>query len=267
VFFLAGWKVVDLLIDQYYDKSRPSGEQTMIEKMKPFIKRLSLFLLSGLAFTILLSHFKINISAFLTALGIGGLALSLAAQDILQDLISGVIIYFDQPFRIGDRIDIVEIKTGGDVIDIGVRTTRIRAVDNRYLIVPNSIIAKSHVVNYSYPDPTFQVKLSITLGNATDIDTARRIIIEAVERIEGVMSEKPVEVFFSQLGASGMVVDLGWWIASYTDSAQMIDKVNTTLTAVLQKSGFRLPFTTYDVNLKVGMEDANRVFQAFKGVQ
>ena len=61
-------------------------------------------------------------------------------------------VMLDRPYRIGDRIEILDLKTWGDVVDIGLRSTRIRTQDNRMVVVPNSLIGKSLVVNYAYPN-------------------------------------------------------------------------------------------------------------------
>jgi small conductance mechanosensitive channel len=73
-------------------------------------------------------------------LGLGGFAHSLAARDTIEDMIAGLIILIDQPFRVGDRIEIAGLGTWGDVTTIGMRTTSIRTRDNRMVIVPNSSI-------------------------------------------------------------------------------------------------------------------------------
>ena len=89
---------------------------------------------------VVLDYFGVDVTALVTALGIGGLAISLAAQDTLSNMISGIMLLMDQPFRIGDRIEIQGLTTGlstrGDVVAIGLRSTRIRTRDNRMVIVP-----------------------------------------------------------------------------------------------------------------------------------
>lgn len=81
-------------------------------------------LVSGLY--ILLSHYGVNVTALTAALGLSGLALALAARDTIADVISGLIILIDQPFRVGDRIEVEKVGTWGEVVEIGLRTTRIR---------------------------------------------------------------------------------------------------------------------------------------------
>jgi hypothetical protein len=100
--------------------------------------RLARILLAIVFMVLVLSYFGINVAALSAAVGLGGLAISLAARDTIADAIAGVIILLDRPFRIGDRIEIERANTWGDVTEIGLRTTRIRTRDNR-LVVPNSI--------------------------------------------------------------------------------------------------------------------------------
>ena len=85
------------------------------------------------------------------------LAVALAAQETLSDIISGFMIMLDQPFTIGDRVEIQDIDTWGDVEEIGLRSTRILTRDNRMVTVPNSVIGKGLVVNYSDPSTVYRV--------------------------------------------------------------------------------------------------------------
>ncbi len=106
-----------------------------------------------LAAVVLFRHFAINITVVAGALGISGLALSLAVQDTPADVIAGFTILLDRPFRVGDRTEIPCEGTWGDLVEIGTGTTRIRTRANCLVIVPNSTIARSQVVSYTFPDP------------------------------------------------------------------------------------------------------------------
>ena len=70
----------------------------------------------------------------------------------------------DQPFRVGDRIEIQKLGTWGDVVDIGLRSTRIRTSDNRLVIIPNNVISTDQIVNYSFPDPRYRIQLELAVG-------------------------------------------------------------------------------------------------------
>ncbi len=161
IYFLAGgillvviaFRLINLGFEQYSQHVVPEEDQERLDPVLTLARRIAIVFVVATGGIIILSHFGVNVSALTATLGLAGLALSLAAQDTLSDAISGFIILIDQPFRIGDRIEISEENTWGDVVEIGTRTTRIRTRDNRMVIVPNSTISKSQVVNYTFPDP------------------------------------------------------------------------------------------------------------------
>jgi small-conductance mechanosensitive channel len=188
------------------------------------------------------------------ALGIGGLALSLAAQDTIANAIAGFVILVDQPFRIGDRIEIQEEHTWGDVVDIGLRTTRIRTRDNRLVIVPNSTISENQVINYSYPDPRYRIQTHVGIAYGTDIERARSLIIDTVRQIEGVLHDKSVEALYVERGDSAMVFRVRWWIESYVDTRRMFDRMHTALQKALDEAGIECPFPTQTLRVHTESE-------------
>ena len=208
------------------------------------------------ALTIFLSRLGINVTAFAAALGLGGLAISLAAKDTIADAIAGFIILVDRPFRIGDRIEIQGIDTWGDVVDIGLRTTRIRTRDNRMVIVPNSSIGANQVINYTYPDPRYRIQTHVGIAYGTDIEQARRIIVDTVRQVEGVIQEKPIDALYIEMGDSAMIFRVRWWIESYVDTRHMFDRVHTALQHALDEAGIESPFPTQSLNVRLEGERA-----------
>ncbi len=98
-----------------------------------------------------MSHFGININALVAALGVSSLAIALAAQDTIANLIAGFLIMIDRPFKIGDRI---KLPTGEmvDVLDIGIRRSKFLSEDKAIVIVPNLDLSKKKIVNYTYSE-------------------------------------------------------------------------------------------------------------------
>jgi small-conductance mechanosensitive channel len=235
-----------------------AAQQHRLDELDPLIvllSRASRILLLITAITILLSHFGINITAFAAALGIGGLAISLAAQDTIRDAIAGFIILIDRPFRIGDRIEIKSVGTWGDVMEIGLRTTRIRTRDNRMVIVPNSIIGSNEVVNYSYPDPTYRIQTHVGVAYGTDIELARRIMIEAVRQVPSILPDKPVDALYIEMGDSAMIFRVRFWIESYVDARRVIDRVHTALQGAMDAAGIQSPFPSQNLYLHLERDE------------
>ena len=258
--FSIAWKLLGFGVDWYRKRLAQEEGAERLDPVITLAHRVIQAFLITLALITLLAHFDINVTAFAASLGIAGLALSLAVQDTLADAISGFIILIDQPFRVGDRIEISGLGTWGDVVAIGSRTTRIRTRDNRMVIVPNSTIGKSQVINYTYPDPQYRVEMDIGIGYGMDIEKTRQIIVDTVRRIEGVLPDKPVEALYNEMGDSAMLFRVRWWIESYADTRLMFDRVNTALQNALDQAGIDMPYPTQSLILQVDPGTIKRLY-------
>lgn len=259
------WTLVDIGFEYYRDKAVAEDRGDQLVPLLLLTLRITRVVIIAVASYILLAHHGINISAFIAALGIGGLALSLAAQDTLADAISGFIILIDQPYRIGDRIEIQGEGTWGDVVEIGIRTTRIRTRDNRMVIVPNSIISKNQVVNYTFPDPRYRIQSHISIGYGSDIEQVRRLIIDTVRQVDGVLPDQPVDSLYIEMGDSAMIFRVRWWLESYEDTRRMFDRVNTALQNAFDAKGIQTPYPIHTMNLMVDDQTAQSLSGAIRG--
>ena len=248
--FIFAWRLVTHLFSWLSEEMSQKTEANLDKQFFPFVQRIVLIILSAIGVITILSHFKVNITAMVTTLGIGSLAVALAAQNALEDTISGFLIMIDRPYRIGDRIELLDLDTWGDVIDIGLRSTRIRTRDNRMVIVPNSQIGKSLVVNYAYPNDQYRLQIHIGIAYGTDIEKARQVMVNAVQEVEGVLQDRPVEALFLEFGDSALIFRVRWWLESYVDTRRMFDRVNTALHNTLLKENIELPCPQMDVHIK-----------------
>jgi MscS family membrane protein len=258
------WSLIDLVYGYYRQKSVKEGHEEQLHPIQLLLRRVASVVVIMIALYILFAHFGINITALLAAFGIAGLALSLAAQDTLADAIAGFIILADQPYRVGDRIEIQGEDTWGDVMEIGLRTTRIRTRDNRMVIVPNSMISKNQVVNYTFPDPRYRIQTHIGIGYGSDIEAVRELIVETVRQVEGVLPDKPVDSLYIEMGESAMIFRVRWWIESYEDTRRMYDRVNTALQEVFDAHGIDSPYPIHTMNLQVDKKTAANLSEAFR---
>jgi len=241
-------KVIGLGLTGLLTKAATPEKRDVLATFSPLFYRLIQvgMIITGLA--IILHNFGVNLSALLAILGLGGLAVSLAAKETLEDMINGFIILIDRPYQIGDRIKIETMDTWGDVESIGVRTTRIRTLDNRLIIVPNSVIGQNQVENYTYPDPSYRVDVSIGVSYDSDIDQVEKIIATAVLSVPEVLNEKPPIVELAEFGDSALIFRALYWFRSYVDFRRKT-KVNKAIYRALTKANIEMPFVTYDVNL------------------
>ncbi len=247
--FRACWVLIDMGVE-WYQQKRAAEAGHPLESAVILVTRALRFLLFAVGLIAVLSNFGIDVGGLLTALGIVGLALSLAAQDTLNNMISGMIILTDQPFRVKDRIEIEGLGTWGDVVEIGVRSTRIRTRDNRLVIVPNSKISTNQIVNYTYPDPRYREQVQIGVAYGSNLQEVRRLVSEAVRTVEGVIDELPVDVLFMEFGDSAIILRVRWWIHSYEDTRRMFDKINEAIYLTLTQAGIEMPGQQLEVILR-----------------
>ena len=214
----------------------------------PLLRRTLQFVIISTSLAIILQNFGVNLSALIAILGLGGLAISLAAKETLEDMINGFIILIDRPYQVGDRIRIETMDAWGDVESIGSRTTRIRTLDNRLVIVPNSIIGRNQVENYTYPDPSYRAKINIGIAYGTDLNRVENIIIPAVLNVPGVLQDKAPMVELKEFGDSAMIICVHYWLDAYANIL-VRSNVHKAILNVLEDEKIEMPFITYDVNL------------------
>lgn len=240
--FIAAYRLITGLLDWYGDEIASRTETTFDDHILPFFRRLIVAFLALIALVVLLARFNVDISAFIATLGVGSIAIALAAQEVLGNMISGFIILIDRPFRIGDRIELEELGTWGDVQDISLHSTRILTRDNRQVSVPNALIGKNRVVNHSIPSSQYRVQTHVGVAYGSDIEHVRQVLIEAIRREEWVMKNKPIEALFLEFQDSGLLFRVRCWIEHYVETRRVIDKMNTAIYKALSQADIEIPF-------------------------
>jgi small-conductance mechanosensitive channel len=248
--YLTAARLITGLIDWYGAEIAQRTETRLDDHILPFFRRIAIVILFLITLVVLLGHFDVNVSALVTTLGIGSLAIALAAQEFLGNMISGFVIMVDRPFRIGDRIELEELETWGDVQDISLHSTRILTRDNRLVSVPNALIGKNRVVNHSIPSTQYRVQTHVGVAYGTDIDHARRVLVEAVQAQDWVMKDKPVEALFLEFQDSGLLFRVRCWIEHYVETRRIIDKLNTAIYKALNEAGVEIPFPQRVVHIE-----------------
>lgn len=261
--FVFVWRIITHLFAWYAQELADKTETDLDDQLLPILRRVSLIILGLVVLTMVLQHFNVEISGLVATLGIGSLAIALAAQASLSDIFSGFVIMIDRPFRIGDRIELQDLDTWGDVADIGLRSTRIRTRDNRMVIIPNSVIGKTLIVNHSFPNSHYRIVIQVGVGYGSDIELARKVMIEAAGGVEGIRTEDPIEALFLEMGDSALIFHLRVWIESYVDTRRIVDRVNSAVYQALNEAGINIPFPQLGVHHHIDTVDpqaAGRLF-------
>lgn len=205
---------------------------------------------------VLLSSLGVSITPILTALGVGGLAVALALQETLSNFFAGLHLLLSRPFRVGD---FVKLETGqeGHVLDIGWRSTKLRMLPNNLLIVPNSKMAQSIVVNYYLPDPSMAVPIQIGVSYECDPDQVERILLEeakqAVGQVPGLLGHPaPVVRFIPGFGESSLDFTLVCQVREFNDQSLVQHELRKRILRRFKKEGIEIPFPQRTIHLQPG---------------
>jgi small-conductance mechanosensitive channel len=205
------------------------------------------------ALMITLRHFSYDILSLVTALGIGSLAIGMAAKDSLAHVISGFTLMLDRPFRIGDRIQLAGGQVG-DVADIGLRSTKIRTLDNMLLIIPNSDLCNTMVVNQAFPDCRVRGRVNVGVAYGSNVEKVKGILLETALEIDEVLRDPYPETFFVSFGESALNMSLFFWVAEYGKLFAVTDRVNTQVVSRFRENGIEIPFPIRTVIMNKGTD-------------
>lgn len=197
---------------------------------------------------IALSRVGYEITPFITGMGIAGLAIALAAQNLLSNVFGGVTITTDQLYKVGDRIQMSGVY--GDVYEIKLRYTKIRTLDNMIITIPNSKVINDLITNYAVPDTTVRVKIPVSVAYGTDPKKVDEILLDIVNNTPLVLKNPKPFVRFTEYAASSQNLELLVWINHYDDRHPVIDRIFREMFIRFKNEGIEIPFNQMDVHIK-----------------
>jgi small conductance mechanosensitive channel len=212
----------------------------------------SRFLRTALKFAILalgavqaLSAAGINTGAVVASLGLAGLTIGFAARDALSNLISGILIFWDRPFVIGDLVE-VEGRYG-KVADITLRSTRVVTVDGKMLAVPNSTIINTTVTSYTN-FPNLRIDVDVTVGVNEDLGKVRACLLGLVQSNPEYMEDPAPSVVVTALNDYNVALCLRAWISDEREHLRLRYALREQVFEALTAAGVEMPFETLQLS-------------------
>lgn len=243
------YRVMDELLTWYAARMADQDRGGLDRQLIPLMEKLATIFLAATATIIILKHFNYDILSLVTALGIGSLAIGMAAKDTLANMISGFTLMIDRPFRIGDRIQLSPAQWG-DVLDIGLRSTKIKAPDNTLLIIPNSTLCNSNLVNLAFPEPRIKGRVDLGVAYGSDVERVKRLMVQTALQVPEVLRDPSPEAYFVSFGDSALRMSLFFWAGDYADLFAVTDRVNTLLLTTFRQEGIEIPFPITSVRIE-----------------
>jgi small-conductance mechanosensitive channel len=207
----------------------------------------------AIAMVLALDMLGINVMPFVAGAGVLGVAVGFAAKDTLSNLIAGILLIIDRPFEVGDRIEVWSAPTGsatwGDVLDVGLRATRIKTTDNIVIIIPNNQIMTRDIVNYTTITTSIRVRINIGVGYGTDIEKAKRVIADVALTADWVLREPAPRVVVRNFGESSVDLQLRVWIANARRRMDTISHVTDGVHSAFGREGIEIPYPKRDIQV------------------
>lgn len=171
-------------------------------------------------------------------------------QNITSNFISGLIVLFERPISVGDRVVVNGIE--GDIEEINIRATKVKTLENISIIVPNSDFVSKDVINYSHGDPTFKLIIDVGVAYNSDLDMVLRALDEVASESNSVMKRRKHDVHLRSFGDSAWNMKLIVWVPNVKNRYTVQNELNQAIVRKFNERRIEIPFPQRDIHIKSG---------------
>ncbi len=241
-----------LLVIQYLQQTVAVKTATKMDNIIfDLLDRLAGIIVYIIAGVIALDFLGINVMPFIAGAGVMGIAVGFAAKDTLSNFIAGILLLIDRPFEVGDRIELWHAPPGsaswGDVVDIGLRATKIKNTDNIIIVIPNNTIMTRDIINYTANDSIIRVRVNIGVAYDTDIEHAKALITDVAASINWILSSPAPKVVVRNFGESAIDLQLRVWIADARRRMDTISYITDHVKTAFSQAGIEIPYPKREI--------------------
>jgi len=197
----------------------------------------------AIAFTVLGVEWA-KLQWIVAALGVG---IGFGLQEIIANFISGLIILFERPIRIGDYVTIGD--QSGTVSRIKIRATTLTDLDNREILIPNKEIITGRVTNWTLSNAVTRLKVYIGIAYGSDTEKAREIMLSVLKENAKILDRPNPQALFVGFGESALDFELRAFIANFDDRFPVLDVLHTDINKALEAEGISIPFPQRDLHI------------------
>ena len=241
---------LNLFIKTYLSKAKDVIGTIRQKDLIALSRKLLNFVMLILLVIFILALWGVRVTALVASLGIAGIVIGLALQTTLANIFGGIALIIDGSFKIGDFI---ELETGeaGEIIDVGLRSTRIKSFDEgNEIIVPNSSLMNSKIINYGRPEICLKRRIKIGVAYGSDISKVKQTLLKCAEEIEEILKDPAPQVYFTEMADFSLNFEVVFWINDYKRRLEVQDKFISLSYEKLQAQGIQIPFPTRTIYLE-----------------
>lgn len=238
-------RLIDAIIKEYIIPMTKKTESDLDDQVVPIIRKAIRATIWILGVIVALNNAGYNVSALLAGLGIGGLALAMAAKDTVANIFGGITIFTDKPFKINDRVKINGFD--GTITEIGIRSTRLKTLENRIVTIPNSKFTDGMVENVtSEPNRKVVLKLGLTYDTPADkLHAGMKALQDIVDGNDSL--EENTVVSFTEFGDFSLGILFIYYIKKEADIMNTQTEVNMEIKKQFEGIGIDMAFPTQTV--------------------
>ncbi len=224
-------------------------KSTADDRMIPLVEKILKAIVIVLTVIFIFNAWNVNISPLLATAGIAGLAVGLAVKDSLANILGGLQLVLDKTFKVGDK---VQLESGemGVILDIGLRTTKLKTYDNEVIYIPNGNLANAKVKNFTVPDLSIRVNVNFGVEYGSDPEKVRQVVLETIKGIDTVLEDPEPLVQFLKMSDFSLDFVARAWVAEYTQAFSTSVKMTEVIYSALKKANIGIPFPTRTVYTK-----------------
>lgn len=241
--------VLDIIIDSWAKRIAEKTRSGVDDQLIPVFHRFSRVFISAVGLLFILPVWGIQIGPLLTSLGIAGIAIAFALQSTLGNIFGGMSIILDKSIKVGDKIKI-DNDTMGTVVDVGLRSTKIKTWDNEIITIPNGKLADSKILNFIQPDPSVRVVIDFGVEYGSDTSKVKKIALETIKKIPNVLREPEPKVLLAEMGDFSLKFKLLFWVNTFDVKFDTKALATEEIYNALIKGGIGIPFPTRTIYLK-----------------
>ncbi len=212
--------------------------------------RITQYVVVFIGLIIALQFIGISLSGLAVILGFLSVGIGFGLQNVTSNFVAGLILLFERPIRIGDRVSVGD--TEGDVKTINIRATTIQTLNNISIIVPNGQFISEPVINWSHGDKKIRININVGVAYASDLDKVLRALGRAAEENSEVLKEPRPDVLFLNFGESSWDMQLRCWIAEPKRHIIIQSDLRCAIVRIFRHEGIEIPFPQRDLHIRPG---------------
>src|SRR5919106_1443617 len=210
--------------------------------------RISHYLIMIIGAVVAFQFIGIDLTGLAIILGFLSVGIGFGLQNITSNFVAGLILLLERPIKVGDRIMVGNQE--GDVVEINMRSTTIRTLNNIAVIVPNSEFVSSKVENWSYGDETVRVDVNVGVSYESDLETVIRSLRETAAEHPEVLKNPAPDVLHAGFGDSAWKMRLRIWLADSRRHLEVHSEINCAIVRKFQENGVEIPFPQRDLHVR-----------------